>query len=55
MKNFILGTIVGVVIASTGAYAIIEQKAKKLATTENAAKATNAAQNFIEEMKDILK
>ena len=31
MKNFIIGVVVGVVLASTGAYAVVAQKAVKAA------------------------
>lgn len=53
MKNFFIGIIVGIVLATTGTYAVIEQKAKKAATKENAEKVTKAAQNFTDTIKSV--
>lgn len=53
MKNFIIGLVVGIVLASSGAYAIAVQKAKKAATKENAEKVTKAAQNFTDTIKSV--
>ena len=53
MKNFLIGIIVGIVLATTGTYAVIEQKAKKAATKENAEKVTKAAQNFTDTIKSV--
>jgi hypothetical protein len=53
MKNFLIGLVVGIVLATTGAYAVIEQKAKKAATKENAEKVTKAAQNFTDTIKSV--
>ena len=46
MKQFLIGLVVGIVLASTGTYALIEQKAKKAATKQNLEKVTKAAQQF---------
>ena len=53
MKNFLIGMVVGIVLATTGTYAVIEQKAKKAATKENAEKVTKAAQSFTDTIKSI--
>lgn len=53
MKNFLIGLVVGIVLATTGTYAVIEQKAKKAATKENAEKVTKAAQNFTDTIKSV--
>lgn len=53
MKNFFIGLVVGIVLATTGTYAVIEQKAKKAATKENAEKVTKAAQNFTDTIKSV--
>lgn len=53
MKNFLIGMVVGIVLATTGTYAVIEQKAKKVATKENAEKVTKAAQNFTDTIKSV--
>ena len=53
MKNFFIGIIVGIVLATTGTYAVIEQKAKKAATKENAEKVGKAAKEFGETIKDV--
>jgi predicted small secreted protein len=53
MKNFLIGLVVGIVLATTGTYAVIEQKAKKAATKENAEKVTKAAQNFTDTIKGV--
>jgi hypothetical protein len=53
MKNFLIGMVVGIVLATTGTYAVIEQKAKKAATKENAEKVTKAAQNFTDTIKSV--
>ena len=45
--------VVGIVLATTGTYAVIEQKAKKAATKENAEKVTKAAQNFTDTIKSV--
>jgi len=53
MKNFLLGLLTGVVLASTGAYAVVKETAKKAATKENAAKVVKATQEFGGAIKDI--
>ena len=53
MKNFLIGMVVGIVLATTGTYAVIEQKAKKAATKENAEKVTKAAKNFTDTIKSV--
>ena len=53
MKTFFIGLVVGIVLATTGTYAVIEQKAKKAATKENAEKVTKAAQNFTDTIKSV--
>ena len=53
MKQFLIGLVVGIVLATTGTYAVIEQKAKKAATKENAEKVTKAAQNFTDTIKSV--
>jgi len=53
MKNFLIGMVVGIIFATTGTYAVIEQKAKKAATKENAEKVTKAAQNFTDTIKSV--
>lgn len=53
MKKFLIGLVVGIVLATTGAYTVIEQKAKKAATKENAEKVTKAAKNFTETVKNV--
>jgi len=53
MKNFFIGMIVGAIMASTGTYAVIEQKAKKAATKENAEKVTKAAKDFTDTIKSV--
>ena len=53
MKNFFIGIVVGIILATTGTYAVIEQKAKKAATKENAEKVAKAAQNFTDTIKSV--
>lgn len=53
MKQFLIGMVVGIILATTGTYAVIEQKAKKAATKENAEKVTKAAQNFTDTIKSV--
>ena len=53
MKNFLIGMVVGIILATTGTYAVIEQKAKKAVTKENAEKVTKAAQNFTDTIKSV--
>jgi gas vesicle protein len=53
MKNFLIGVVVGIVLASTGAYAVIAQKAKKAATVENAEKVAKATQEFGDTIKQV--
>jgi len=53
MKNFLIGMVVGIVLATTGTYAVIEQKAKKAATKENAEKVTKAAKDFTDTIKSV--
>ena len=53
MKNFFIGMVVGIVLATTGTYAVIEQKAKKAATKENAEKVVKATKDFTETIKDV--
>ena len=53
MKNFLIGVVVGIVLASTGAYAIVAQKAKKAATKENAEKVMKATQEFGDTIKQV--
>jgi ABC-type uncharacterized transport system ATPase component len=53
MKQFLIGLVVGIVLATTGTYAVIEQKVKKAATKENAEKVTKAAQNFTDTIKSV--
>ena len=55
MKNFFIGLVVGVVLASTGAYAVIEQKAKKAATKENMEKVADAGKSLTDTIVDIFK
>ena len=52
MKNFIIGLVIGFLLAGTGAYAVITEKAKKAATKENAEKIGKAAKEFGETIKD---
>lgn len=53
MKNFLIGMVVGIVLTTTGTYAVIEQKAKKAATKENAENVGKAAKEFGETIKDV--
>ena len=53
MKQFLIGLVVGIVLATTGTYAVIEQKAKKAATKENTEKVTKAAHNFTNTIKSV--
>jgi len=53
MKQFLIGLVVGIVLASTGTYAVIEKKAKQAATKENAEKVTKAAKNFTDTIKGL--
>ena len=53
MKNFFIGMAIGIVLATTGTYAVIEQKAKKAATKENAEKVTKAAKDFTDTIKSV--
>lgn len=55
MKQFLIGLVVGIVLASTGTYALIEQKAKKAATKENVEKVGNAVKSFTDTIKDVFK
>lgn len=54
MKGFLIGLVVGILLTSTGAYTIIEQKAKKAATKENAEKVVKATQSFTDTIKSIV-
>ena len=45
--------VVGIVLTTTGTYAVIEQKAKKVATKENAENVGKAAKEFGETIKDV--
>ena len=45
--------VVGIVLTTTGTYAVIEQKAKKAATKENAENVGKAAQNFTDTIKSV--
>ena len=53
MKNFLLGLTTGIIIASTGAYAFVAQKAKKAATKENAEKIVQATKDFGGTIKEV--
>ena len=53
MKNFLFGLVTGIILASTGTYAVIKETAKKAATKENAEKVVKATQEFGGAIKDI--
>lgn len=55
MKNFIIGVVVGVVLASTGAYAVVAQKAKKAATKENVEKVADSTKNVLDTIVEVFK
>lgn len=54
MKNLLIGIVIGVIFAGTGAYAYCVNKAKKIATKENAEKVIKASQQFGDSIKEIL-
>ena len=53
MKNFLIGLVVGIILASTGVYAVMKKKAKEMATKENAEKVAKATQDFGKTLKDV--
>ena len=53
MRKFLIGVVVGIILASTGVYAVAKEKAKKMATKENAEKVGNAANSFADTIKAI--
>ena len=55
MKNFIIGVVVGVVLASTGAYAVVAQKAKKAATKENVEKVADSTKGLVSTLTEVFK
>lgn len=54
MKNFLIGIVIGIILAGTGAYTYCVNKAKKVATKENAEKVVKASQQFGDTIKEIL-
>ena len=55
MKNFLVGLVIGIVLGGTGGYAIVKEKAKKVATKENAEKVVKASQDFSDTIKAVFK
>lgn len=45
MKRFLIGLIVGILIVTTGVYAYVEKRVKKVATKQNVEKVTKAVEN----------
>ena len=54
-KKFLIGLAIGIVLAGTGAYAVVKEKAKKVATKENAEKVVKASQEFGDTIKAVFK
>lgn len=55
MKSFFVGLVIGIVLGGTGAYAVVKEKAKKVATKENAEKVVKASQEFGDTIKAVFK
>ena len=53
MRKFLIGVVVGIVLASTGIYAIAKEKAQNIATKENVEKVSKVTQNFADTIKDL--
>lgn len=53
MKNLFIGVVIGLVLGSTGSYVVLKEKAKKVATKENAEKVVKASQDFGDTIKAV--
>ena len=53
MKNFLVGLVIGIVLGGTGGYAIVKEKAKKVATKENSEKVVKATGEFSDTLKAV--
>lgn len=53
MKKILIGIVIGVIFAGTGAYAYCVNKAKKVATKENAEKVIEASKQFGEKLGEV--
>lgn len=53
MKQFFIGLIVGIVLTTTGCYAILVEKAKKAATKENVEKVKDATESVTDTLKGL--
>jgi hypothetical protein len=55
MKRFFIGLAIGIVLGGTGAYTMLKDKVKKVATVENAKTVMNATQEYGETLNSVLK
>ena len=55
MKKILFGIVIGIIFAVTGAYTYCVNKAKKVATKDNAEKVIEAGKKFGETIDEVLK
>lgn len=55
MKKILIGIVIGIIFAGTGAYTYCLNKAKKVATKDNAGKVIEAGKKFGETIEEVLK